>query len=97
MIYLPNRSHYKQPQKDEMNKKVSVTMVIMVSLGFLLMLNGCLGRGNADIQGGPWSKAVELAFTRDLAESSSLALQGTRRFTDFGVDDRIDLTWTHKF
>ncbi len=53
--------------------------------------------GIVDIQGGPWSKAVELAFTRDLAESSSLALQGTRRFTDFGVDDRIDLTLIHRF
>ena len=53
--------------------------------------------GIVDIQGGPWSKAVELAFTRDLAESSSVALQGTRRFIDSGVDDRIDLTLIHQF
>ena len=74
MLYLPNRSHYKQPQEDEMNKKMSMTMVIMVSLGFLLMLNGCLGRGSVDIQGGPWSKTMEFVL-------AYVALQGTRRFT----------------
>ena len=73
-----------------MNKKMSVTMVIVVSLGFLLMLNGCLGRGSVNIQGGPWSKAVEFVL-------AYVALQGTQRFTEFGVDDRFDLTLKHQF